>query len=57
MKKLFEPLFSTKIKGTGLGLSVVASIVEGHKGKIKVESQLDKGTIFVIELPIKEYNT
>ena len=57
LKKIFEPLFSTKIKGTGLGLSVVASIVEGHGGKINIESQLDKGTIFVIELPIKEYNT
>jgi len=53
LKKIFEPLFSTKTKGTGLGLSVVASLVEGHGGKIGVESEVGKGSIFTVKLPVK----
>ncbi len=51
--KIFEPLFSTKTKGTGLGLSVCASIVASHNGKIQVESEVGKGTVFIVKLPIK----
>jgi len=53
LTKIFEPLFSTKTKGTGLGLSVVASLIEGHNGKIEVESETGKGTTFTVKLPIK----
>ena len=53
LAKIFDPLFSTKAKGTGLGLSVCASIVEGHQGKIEVESEVGKGTTFTVRLPIK----
>ena len=53
LKNLFNPFYTTKEKGTGLGLSVSKTIIENHKGKIKVESQLDKGTKFVIELPME----
>jgi signal transduction histidine kinase len=53
LEKIFEPLFSTKVKGTGLGLSVCASLVEGHGGKIEVESEKNKGTVFRVALPIK----
>ena len=51
--KIFEPLFSTKTKGTGLGLSVCASLVERHNGKIEVESEVGKGTTFIVKLPVK----
>lgn len=54
LQKIFDPLFSTKAKGTGLGLSVVASLVEGHGGKLEVESEVGKGTIFTVKLPIKK---
>jgi len=54
LQKIFEPLFSTKIKGTGLGLSVVASLVEGHGGKLEVESVVNKGSAFTVKLPIKK---
>lgn len=43
-----------KQKGTGIGLSLVASIVKEHAGKVEVESQEGKGTVFTIRLPYKE---
>lgn len=52
LEKIFEPFFSTKAKGTGLGLSVVASLVEGHGGKIEIESEIGKGSTFTVNLPI-----
>lgn len=45
---LFEPFYTTKTNGTGLGLPLCLSIVEGHNGKIHVESTVDVGTTFII---------
>ncbi|MCC5938998.1 MAG: sensor histidine kinase [Lunatimonas sp.] len=55
-EKIFEPFFTTKPvgKGTGLGLSIVYTIIENHKGSIVVESSPDRGTNFIITLPIKQ---
>ena len=54
LQRLFDPFFTTKGvgEGTGLGLSISQGIIEDHKGTIDVESQLGKGTIFTIILPI-----
>ena len=54
--KVFEPFFTTKDfgKGTGLGLTVVKGIIEEHGGTIAVESVVDKGTTFWIQLPLDE---
>jgi signal transduction histidine kinase len=57
-EKIFE-LFkrtpnSSEFEGTGAGLAIVKKIIEKLQGKIWVESDLDKGTIFYIKLPIKE---
>ncbi|MEH2403552.1 sensor histidine kinase [Nostoc sp.] len=55
--RLFDPFFTTKPigKGTGLGLSISYQIiVDKHKGKINCISAPDKGTEFVIEIPIKQ---
>jgi PAS domain S-box-containing protein len=52
LDKIFEPIFSTKAHGTGLGLCVCQSIIEMHKGKIKIESEPEKGTRFIVQLPI-----
>jgi len=52
--KIFDPFFTTKDvgKGTGLGLSIVYGIIEEHKGKVEVESNVGKGTRFRIRLPV-----
>jgi signal transduction histidine kinase len=52
LKKIFDPLFSTKAKGTGLGLSVVRMLTEGHEGKVEAESEAGKGSAFTVKLPI-----
>ncbi len=42
--------------GSGLGLFIARKIIELHKGEIKVESKLNKGSTFIISLPIKPIN-
>jgi two-component system NtrC family sensor kinase len=54
LSKILDPFFTTKEKGTGLGLSVVYGIVERHKGKLDIQSQVGKGTRVTIRLPIVE---
>ena len=55
-KRAFDPFYTTKKKsgGTGLGLSVVKGIIEKHKGDIRIESEIGKGTTVIIELPVME---
>lgn len=57
LNKIFDPFFSTKDqKGTGLGLAVVWGIIDNHSGKINVESKINSGTKFKIDLPISNDN-
>jgi PAS domain S-box-containing protein len=50
--RLFTPMFTTKSKGQGLGLAVVKRLVEAQGGTVGFESQVGKGTKFVVELPL-----
>ncbi len=52
VKKVFEPLFSTKTVGTGFGLSVSQSIIKMHGGNMGVTSCFGKGATFTIKLPV-----
>lgn len=53
-QKIFEPFFTTKPsgEGTGLGLSICNDIIKAHGGSMKVESQINSFTAFIITLPI-----
>ncbi len=51
--KLFLPYFSTKGRGTGLGLAIVHRIVTDHHGRIRVEDNQPRGTVFTLELPLR----
>jgi two-component system NtrC family sensor kinase len=55
---IFEPFYSTKeaSKGTGLGLAVVYGIITNHKGSVKVEKTSERGTTFLITLPLERTN-
>jgi PAS domain S-box-containing protein len=54
---VFDPFFTTKDYGTGLGLSVVHGIIQEHGGQIEVESELQKGTVFHILLPLVRFDS
>jgi signal transduction histidine kinase len=53
MPRIFDPFFTTKEvgRGLGLGLSICQAIIERHNGLIDVQSELNKGSIFTIQLP------
>ncbi len=49
--RMFEPFYSTKPEGSGLGLPTTRKIIEAHAGRIAVQSEVGRGTKFVIEFP------
>lgn len=52
LHKLGEPFYTNKEKGTGLGLMVSQRIIESHRGTMLIESELGKGTVVTITLPL-----
>jgi len=54
LEEIFNPFFTTKNTGSGLGLSISHQIVQDHKGYIDIESEIDKGTSFFINLPLRQ---
>jgi len=55
LEKIFQPYFSTKEKGTGLGLSIVKHNTEIYGGNVRVESEVGKGSRFMIQLPTRTF--
>ena len=51
LESIFNPFFTTKADGVGLGLAIVSKIVDEHGGKIAVESEAGKGSVFHVYLP------
>jgi CheY-like chemotaxis protein len=54
--RIFEPFYTTKFAGRGLGLSAVLGIMCGHKGALKVQSEVGKGTTFRVLFPVEKHD-
>jgi signal transduction histidine kinase len=54
MEKIFRPFYTTKRGGTGLGLSLCRRIISQHGGTLTAESEVGKGSRFIIRLPLRE---
>lgn len=52
VSRIFEPKFTTKNSGMGLGLGIIKNIIENYKGTITFESEVGKGTLFTVSLPL-----
>ena len=50
--RIFEPKFTTKTSGMGLGLGIIKNIIENYKGTITFETEIGKGTVFTVTLPL-----
>jgi signal transduction histidine kinase len=52
LQRIFEPFYTTKPDGTGLGMAVTRKIIEGHGGRLDIESEVGQGTTVSIRLPL-----
>lgn len=52
LARLFDPFYTTKPGGMGMGLPISMTIVENHEGEIRAESELGRGTVFIVNLPL-----
>lgn len=54
ISKIFDPLFTTKSKGMGMGLVVSKRLVESQGGSLNISSEIGKGTVAVVKMPIRK---
>lgn len=50
--KLFSPFFTTRSDGTGLGLAVVQAVARAHRGSVRLDSEVEQGSQFIVQLPL-----
>jgi signal transduction histidine kinase len=55
LEKIFTPFFTTKIDGNGLGLCEAHKVIQAHAGKLEAASELNQGTTFTIEMPLRVF--
>jgi signal transduction histidine kinase len=53
LDRIFDPLFTTRPDGAGLGLSIGASILKKLGGTLSVTSEVEKGSVFTVEIPTR----
>jgi two-component system sensor histidine kinase AtoS len=53
LKKIFLPFFTTKDRGVGMGLALTHKIILAHGGRVEVKSRREKGTTFMVILPLR----
>src|SRR5262249_7625645 len=56
LDKIFRPSYNTKSQGSGSGLSMVYRTVQMHAGRIDVESEVNRGTVMIVTLPVAPNN-
>lgn len=54
LRRIFDPFFTRSPDGTGLGLTIVRRIIDQHHGSIRVESEPERGTAFILRIPVKQ---
>jgi len=54
LDRIFDPYFTTKDKGSGLGLAICHSIIKKHEGLLLAHSEVGKGTVFTLKLPVSQ---
>jgi signal transduction histidine kinase len=57
LERIFQPFFTTMPKGTGLGLAITQRVIEEHRGKIQVESELGLGTRVTLDFPASPHGS
>lgn len=57
LENIFIPFFSKKTQGTGLGMAITKKVIDAHQGKIFIQSQPNRGTEVLIELPFRNKDT
>ncbi len=57
LRRIMEPLYSTKVRGLGLGLAITRAIVEKHHGQLRVISEHGNGSTFTVRLPAASFET